>query len=249
MAIELKDKNEIAVMAESNKIVAKILDELKDIIVPGIKTMEIDKYVENRISRLGARPAFKGYRGFPACTCTSINEEIVHGIPGNRILQNGDIISVDIGVFYKGFYGDAAFTYCVGEVKNDIQKLVHATEDALYKGIEQCRNGNRLGSVCKAIYDTAVDNDLGVIRTFVGHGVGRQLHEDPQVPNYVGPWESFILREGLVIALEPMFCLGDHRTLILEDGWTAITKDRSVSCHFEHTVVITKDEAKILTLL
>lgn len=248
MTIELKDDKEIKAMEESNRIVAVILKELEDIIEPGISTHDIDAFADKRISQLNAKPAFKGYRGFPATACVSVNEEIVHGIPGNRILKDGDIVSVDIGAFYNNFYGDACCTYYVGSVSADAKRLVEATKKALYMGIEQCRRGNRLGQVSKAIYDVAVENNLGVIRTFVGHGIGRSLHEDPQVPNYVGPWSSFILDKGLVLSLEPMFCLGDYRVSIMKDGWTAITRDRSLASHFEHTVAVTDDEAKILSL-
>ncbi len=248
MAIELKDKNELLSMAESNRIVAVILEELPELIKPGITTSDIDSYVDRRISDFGAKPAFKGYRGYPSAACVSVNEEIVHGIPGQRVLKEGDIVSVDIGTRYKNFYGDGCFTYYVGDVPDRVRTLVEATREALYRGIEQCRKGNRLGQVSRAIYDVAVKNNLGVIRAFVGHGIGRNLHEDPQVPNYVGPWSDFVLEKGLVIALEPMFTLGDYRVEILKDGWTAITKDRSYASHFEHTVAVTDSEAKILTL-
>lgn len=249
MTVELKDKKELELMAEPNRMVAIILKELGDMVKAGIETRDIDNFIENRILEFHAKPAFKGYRGFPASSCISINEEIVHGIPGKRKLVQGDIVSIDIGIYYNNFYGDAAKTFCIGDIREDVEKLVIATEKALYKGIEKCRKGKRLGEVSSAIYDIAESAGLGVIKTFVGHGIGRSLHEDPQVPNYLGPWSNFIMEEGLVISLEPMFCLGDTRVKILYDGWTAITRDKSISCHFEHTIAITDKEAKILTLL
>ncbi len=248
MAIELKDDNEVKSMEQSNRIVAVILKELEGIVKPGVSTADIDRFVDSRISEMGAIPAFKGYKGYPSAACVSVNEEIVHGIPGKRVLKSGDIVSVDIGTYCNNFYGDGCVTYCVGKVDEDTAKLVEATKEALYAGIDRCRKGNRLGQVSRAIYDVAAKNRLGVVRAFVGHGIGRKLHEDPQVSNYVGPWSEFILEKGLVIALEPMFTLGDYRVSILRDGWTAVTRDRSFAAHFEHTIAVTDGEAKILTL-
>lgn len=245
----LRTREEIEIMRQANRIVACILDELSALIHPGITTGELDRFMEDRIRALGGDPAFLGYRGYPATSCISINEEVVHGIPGNRKIREGDIVSVDLGVIYKGYYGDAARTYGVGRLSQKASRLIQVTQEALYKGIEKARAGNRLFDISKAIQDWVERHGFSVVREFVGHGIGKRLHEDPQVPNYVPktPYNP-LLEAGMVLALEPMVNAGDYRVKILSDGWTAVTADGSLSAHFEHTVAITEDGPEILTL-
>lgn len=245
----LRTREEIEIMRQANRIVACILDELSALIHPGITTGELDRFMEDRIRALGGDPAFLGYRGYPATSCISINEEVVHGIPGNRKIREGDIVSVDLGVIYKGYYGDSARTYGVGRLSQKASRLIQVTQEALYKGIEKARAGNRLFDISKAIQDWVERHGFSVVREFVGHGIGKRLHEDPQVPNYVPktPYNP-LLEAGMVLALEPMVNAGDYRVKILSDGWTAVTADGSLSAHFEHTVAITEDGPEILTL-
>ncbi|MFQ6108471.1 MAG: type I methionyl aminopeptidase [Candidatus Aminicenantales bacterium] len=243
-----KSSEEIQEIKLSNQIVARILAELKDLIQPGIQTKDLDEYAKRRCKEMDAVPAFKGYRGYPASLCTSINEEIVHGIPSSRKLQEGDIISLDFGVNYRGFYGDAAVTYPVGEISPRAQKLIETAEKAFEKGIEQMKEGNRLSDISHAVQGYVESQGFSVIRAFVGHGIGFSLHEEPQVPNFGMPGRGPRVKPGLVLAVEPMIAAGDYRVEILADGWTAVTRDRSLSAHFEHTVALTKNGLEILSL-
>jgi methionyl aminopeptidase len=222
--------------------VADALDGLKKIVAPGISTMELNDFVESFIESKKATPAFKGYRGYPASLCTSLNEQVVHGIPSpSTILREGDIISLDIGVYYKGFYGDAALTLPVGKTGEKANKLLSVTEAALYRGIEKAVAGNRLFDISYSIQSHSEAQGFSVVRNFVGHGIGRELHEEPQIPNFGKPGEGIDLQEGMTLAIEPMVNEGGWEVDIQDDGWTAVTRDRSLSAHFEHTVAITSD--------
>lgn len=245
--IVLKSQDEIQRMAEACRIVAEVLEGIKRSVAPGIRTIELDEYTEAFIISRGARPAFKGYRGYPASVCTSINEQVVHGIPSSNRLREGDIISLDIGVHYRGFYGDAALTLPVGKVSAHAERLLAATEESLYRGIEKAVPGNRLSDVSAAIQECVEKEGFTVVRNFVGHGIGRDLHEEPQIPNFGKPGQGPELREGMTLAIEPMVNAGGWEVMILDDGWTAVTKDGSLSAHFEHTIAITKDGNVILT--
>jgi methionyl aminopeptidase len=251
--ISLKSAREIEIMRRANVIVAEILEELKKKVAPGVTTAALDALAEELIYKKKARPAFKGYtmagRVFPCVLCTSINEEIVHGIPSERTLQEGDIIGLDFGVIYDGYYGDSAVTVGVGEVSEEAQQLMRVTEEALYKGIEQLREGKRLGDLASVIQKTVEGRGFSVVRAFVGHGIGKNLHEEPPVPNYGEPDRGLRLREGMVLAIEPMVNAGGHEVEIKEDGWTAITKDGSLAAHFEHSVAVTKNGPYILSQL
>jgi methionyl aminopeptidase len=247
--MNLKSQEEIAILGQANRIAACILDQLPGIIRPGLTTQEMDEFIASRIRSQGAEPAFLGYRGYPASSCISINEQVVHGIPGSRRIREGDIVSVDIGVLHKGYYGDAARTYPVGKVSHKAQKLLKVTEEALYRGIEQAQAGNRLHDISRAVQVWVERHGFSVVREFVGHGVGRDLHEDPQVPNYVprGPINP-LLETGMVLALEPMVNAGDFRVKVLPDGWTAVTMDGSLSAHFEHSIAVTANGPQILSV-
>jgi methionyl aminopeptidase len=249
--IALKSAREIEIMRRANIIVAEILQELKQRVAPGITTLELDAIAEEMTLKKNSIPAFKGYnvagRTYPRCLCASINEEIVHGIPTNRELREGDIIGLDYGVIYQGFYGDSAVTVGVGKVSDEALRLMQVTEQALYRGIEQLHEGKRLGDLGHAVQQTAESAGYSVVRAFVGHGVGRKLHEEPPVPNYGEPDRGIRLREGMVLAIEPMVNMGGYEVEIKEDGWTAITKDRSLAAHFEHSVAITKNGPYILS--
>ena len=248
--VSLKSTAEIEQMKASCQIVARILDEMAKMVKPGISTGEIDAYAEKRIAELGAKPAFKGYHGFPACVCISVNNEVVHGIPSfKRVLKDGDIVGLDFGVIYNGWYGDSARTVAVGKIKPDVKKLVDVTQESLFKGIAECHPGKRVFDIGHAIQNYVEGFGFSVVREFVGHGIGRSLHEDPQVPNYGSKGKGMVLQAGMVIAIEPMINMGSPDVSILDDGWTAVTKDRSLSAHFEHTVAITKNGPEILTLL
>lgn len=245
-----KNEEDLKLMRKANLVVAETLQELKRHIKPGVTTEELDRIAENFIRSKNAVPAFKGYRGYPASLCISINEEVVHGIPGKRELKQGDIVSLDIGVLLEGYYGDAALTVGVGKISAEAQKLIKVTEEALYKGIEKVRVGNRLLDVSAAIQKHVEAHGFSVVRDFVGHGIGRNLHEDPQIPNFCAP-SSYNprLKEGMVLALEPMVNQGTYRVQVLEDGWTAVTRDGKLSAHFEHTVAVTKNGPWILSRL
>lgn len=245
--IVLKSKEEIEKMAQSCRIVAKTLKAVKDIIQPGKTTGEIEKYVDKYVRDHDAVPAFKGYRGFPASICASVNNEVIHGIPSNRILKEGDIIGIDLGVFKDGFYGDAAYTFPVGKIHPDAEKLLRVTEEALYIGIEQSRKDKRVSDISHAIQKHIEANGFSVVRAFVGHGIGRSLHEEPHIPNFGQPGMGPKLKPGMTLAIEPMVNQGNYDVMILDDGWTAVTKDGKLSAHFEHTIVVTEDNPRILT--
>ncbi|MBI4698662.1 MAG: type I methionyl aminopeptidase [Nitrospirae bacterium] len=248
--IILKSQDEIKRIADSCHIVAEAIEELKKNITQGITTGELDGLAESFIRARRAVPAFKGYRGYPASLCASVNEEVVHGIPSrSRRLKDGDIISLDLGVYYNGFYGDAAVTLPVGKVGAAALKLLEVTEGALQHGIEHAVAGNRLSDISHAIQDYVEAREFSVVRSFVGHGIGRELHEEPQVPNFGRPGEGPVMMAGMVLAIEPMVNAGTWEVDILSDGWTAVTKDRRLSAHFEHTVAVTADGPKALTKL
>lgn len=245
--IFLKSPDEIEKMKRPCRIVGAVLDELKGFIGPGVSTKEIEELADSRIRALGGRPAFKGYRGYPASICASVNEEVVHGIPSSRKLREGDTVGIDIGVFAEGFYGDAAYTFPVGAIDAAARKLLSVTEESLYRGIEQAVEGNRVNDISHAIQSHVERNGFSVVRTFVGHGIGRELHEEPQVPNYGLPGKGPRLREGMTLAIEPMVNEGGPDVIVLEDGWTAVTADRRRSAHYEHTVLVTAKGPRILT--
>jgi len=232
---------------QSGKILAKIMQKLREFIRAGISTQEIDQLTEELVCKENAIPAFKGYKGFPANICTSINEEIVHGIPGERRLENGDIISLDLGINYKGYFSDAAITLAIGGIETKTKKLIEVTKTALSEGIKQARIDNHLSDISYAIQSYVEKNGFSVVREFVGHGIGLKLHEEPEIPNFGRPQQGPILREGMVFAIEPMVNMGTWESKILDNGWTAVTKDGLVSSHFEHTVAITENGPAILT--
>jgi len=242
-----KSREEIHAIKLSNQIVAKILAELKKMIKPGVQTKKLDEYAEMRSKEMDAIPAFKGYRGYPASLCTSINEEIVHGIPSSRTLREGDILSLDFGVIYDGYYGDAAVTYPVGEISPKAKKLIDTARQAFYKGIGQMKEGRRISDISFTIQSYVESQGFSIIRTFVGHGIGLSLHEEPQVPNFGQPGRGPKIKPGLVLAIEPMIAIGDWQVEILSDNWTAVTRDRSLSAHFEHTVALTQKGIEILS--
>jgi methionyl aminopeptidase len=247
--IIIKSSREIEQLKRSNVIVAEVFEKLKGMIVPGVTTKELDQVAEEFILSKGARPAFKGYRGFPATLCISINEEVVHGIPGQRRLKEGDIVSLDGGVNYLGYFGDAAITLPVGEVDSEARRLLEVTERALYIGIEEAKAGNRLFDISYAIQRWVESHGFSVVRDFVGHGIGRDLHEEPQVPNFGAPHQGPRLEKGMVFALEPMVNEGTYEVRVLSDGWTVVTADGRRSAHFEHTIAITDNGAEILSIL
>ena len=234
-------------MARSGRIVADVLEALKDVVKIGLTTKEIEDFADKRIRALGGIPAFKGYRGYPASVCTSVNEQVVHGIPSTRVLEDGDIVSIDIGVLLDGFYGDGAVTIPVGTIDREAGELIRVTEEALYLGIQSAVEGNRLYDISGAIQRHVEKNGFSIVRLFVGHGIGRELHEEPQVPNYGVPGQGPRLKRGMTLAIEPMVNAGSHEVIILDDGWTAVTKDGKKSAHFEHTVLVTSDKPRILT--
>jgi len=243
-----KSEEEIRIMKRSNQIVAKILTELGLMIKPGIRTKDLNEYAERRTREMDAVPAFKGYRGYPASLCTSINEEIVHGIPSSRTLRSGDIISLDFGVVYDGFYGDAAVTYPVGEITPQVEKLIATARESFAMGVAKIKEGNRLSDISYAIQSHVESQGFSVIRSFVGHGIGFSLHEEPQIPNFGSPGRGPKLKPGMVLAIEPMIAIGNWEVEILSDNWTAVTKDRSLSAHYEHTVALTQNGVEILSL-
>lgn len=247
--IIIKSKREIKLLREAGKLTAVALEEVKKAVRPGITTAELDRIAEEAITSRGGIPAFKGYHGFPASICTSINEEVVHGIPGLKTLKEGDIVSIDLGVILNGFVGDAAVTLPVGEVDEVARKLIETTERALYAGIEQARVGNRLSDISHAIQTTVEKEGFSVVRNYVGHGIGRDMHEDPQIPNFGDPGRGPWLRAGMTFAIEPMVNVGDYQVKVCDDGWTVVTADNSLSGHFEHTIAVTDDGPEILTIL
>jgi methionyl aminopeptidase len=245
--IVCKSPAELARMRAANQVVADVLVELRGLARPGVTTAELDAFAEARVREAGGVPAFKGYHGFPATLCISVNEEVIHGIPGPRALQDGEIVSIDLGVVVDGFYGDAAITVPVGSVSRDADTLMRVTEESLYLGIEQARVGNRVSDIGLAVQRHVEAHGFSVVREFVGHGVGRALHEEPQVPNYGPGGRGPRLAEGMTLAIEPMVAMGKAAVKVLGDGWTAITRDRSLAAHFEHTVAVTAAGPVILT--
>jgi len=247
--IIIKSPREIEQLKRSNAIVAEVFEKLKGMIAPGITTKELDQVAEEYILSKGGRPAFKGYRGFPATLCISINEEVVHGIPGQRRLKEGDIVSIDGGVNFAGYFGDSAITLPVGEVDPESKRLLEVTEKALTIGIENAKIGNRLFDISYAIQRWVESRGFSVVRDFVGHGIGKELHEEPQIPNFGSPHQGPRLEKGMVFALEPMVNEGTYEVRVLSDGWTVVTADGKRSAHFEHTISIADDGAEILSIL
>jgi len=247
MSIIIKSDQEIAAMRQSGRIVATVLEMLKFQVRPGMKTSELDVFTARELERLGAKPSFKGYQGFPANLCVSVNDEIVHGIPGERVLDEGDIVSLDIGVIFMGFQGDAAVTIGVSEISPQARQLIETTEGALKAGIAAAYPGARLGDISAAIQQYAESRGYSVVREYTGHGIGREMHEEPQIPNFGLPGTGPMLKKGMTLALEPMVNVGDWRTRVGDDHWTVLTADGSLSAHFEHTIAVTDGEPEVLT--
>lgn len=247
--IIIKSEEEIECIRRSGRLLADTFEYVKDLIVPGLTTQKLDKEIETFITEKGAKPAFKGYGGFPASACISINEVVIHGIPDERILKSGDIVGVDIGVLYNGCFSDSAYTFGVGNISKEAERLMRTTQKALYRAIDKARAGNRVGDISHIVEQTAESEGYNVVREFVGHGVGRQLHEEPPIPNFgregIGPR----LKEGMTLAIEPMINIGTYEVSVLDDGWTVVTRDNELSAHYEHTILITDNEAEILTSL
>lgn len=247
--IILKSKQEIEIMREAGKIVAETHEILREAVAPGVTTLELDQIAEKNIRKYNANPSFKGYGGFSGSICASVNDEVVHGIPGNRVLVEGDIISLDIGAYYKGYHGDSAKTHGVGVISEEDRKLIEVTRESFYEGIKYAREGYRLSDISHAVQVHAEKHGYSLVRDLVGHGVGADLHEDPQVPNYGPPGKGPRLQEGMVLAVEPMVNAGRYHVKTLADGWTTVTIDGKKSAHYEHTIALTSDEPLILTML
>ena len=246
--ISIKSNREIEIMKEAGRITALAIRKVKEAIRPGVSTYELDMIAEETIRACGATPSFKGYGGFPGSICASINNVVIHGIPKkNTILKNGDIISIDCGACYQGYHGDSAWTFAVGTVSSERERLMNVTRESLFEGLKYAKPGNRLSDISHAIEKYVLENKFSVVKDFTGHGVGRNLHEDPMVPNYGEAGHGPVLKEGMTLAIEPMVCAGNYQVRILADDWTTVTCDHSDSAHFEHTIVITKDGYKILT--
>lgn len=247
--IILKSEREIGYLREAGRVVAETHREVAKAVEPGVTTQELNQLAEDYLAHKGAKPSFKGYQGFPASICASVNEEVVHGIPGLRQLKNGDIISIDIGAIVNGFHGDAAVTLPVGEIDEEAEKLIKATEQSLYEGIAQAVVGNRLSDISHAIQTYAENLGYSVVREYVGHGIGRSMHEPPQIPNYGPPGRGPRLKEGFTLAIEPMLNMGTYEVEVKADNWTVVTKDHKLSAHFEHSIAITQKGPEILTRL
>jgi methionyl aminopeptidase len=246
--IELKSAREISLMRAGGHILADVVERLRETVRPGLSTLEIDEDVEAFIRGRGALPAFKGYRGFPATVCISINDEVVHGIPSaHRRIKEGDIVGLDLGCIVEGYYADCAFTLAIGDVPPKVQQLLDVTRESLDAAITECRAGRRLSDVSHAVQAHVERHGFSVVRAFVGHGIGRALHEDPQIPNFGDPGRGPQLRPGMVLAIEPMVTMGSWEVKVLDDGWTAVTRDGSLAAHFEHTVAVTEDDPEVLT--
>ena len=246
--IVLKSAREIEIMRRAGSVLADVVERLREIVTPGISTLEIDEDVETFIASRGAQPAFKGYRGFPATVCVSINDEVVHGIPSaQRRIKEGDIVGLDLGCIVDGYYADCAFTLPIGEIPADVQRLLDVTRESLERAIAECRRGRRLSDVSHAVQSHVEAHGFSVVRAFVGHGIGRALHEEPQVPNFGEPGRGPELRPGMVLAIEPMVTMGSWEVTILDDGWTAVTRDGSLAAHFEHTIAVTEHGPEVLT--
>ena len=246
--ITIKSSREIEIMRRSGKITSKTLSMLIESAKPGISTRELDKLAEKSIRSMGGIPTFKGYHGYPASICASVNEEVVHGIPSPRILREGDLLSIDIGTTFEGYVSDSAVTLAIGNVDAESQRLLRVTQECLMLGIAQMQKGNHLSDIGHAVQAHAEEHGFGVVRDLVGHGVGRKMHEDPQVPNYGVRGQGLVLRPGLVLAIEPMITAGDYQVRTLADGWTVITEDGTRAAHFEHTIAVTEEGPRILTL-
>ncbi|MGB3941903.1 MAG: type I methionyl aminopeptidase [Candidatus Manganitrophaceae bacterium] len=245
--IILKSTEEVAKIAKASRIVAESLEALRVYIKPGMTTKELDRFVDGQIRERGGIPAFKGYRNYPATLCISVNDEVVHGIPSNRVIKEGDIVGLDLGAIYEGFYGDAAVTVPVGEVTPDAMRLIEVARESLLAGIEQACEGKRLSDISHAVQSCVEKAGFSVVTDFVGHGIGRSLHEEPQIPNFGPPGRGPRLKEGMVLAIEPMVNMGKSTVRVLDDRWTAVTEDGSLSAHFEHTIAVTKEGPVILT--
>lgn len=245
--ITIKSEREIELMREAGKMVSMTHKYLKDYVKPGITTKKLDELAENYIRKMGGVPTCKGYEGFPATLCTSVNDTVVHGIPDNYKLKDGDIITIDMVIGYKGYQGDAAWTYAVGDISDDKKYLMEHTEKALYEGVKQVKPGNHIGDISSAVEEYAKKHNLGVVRELCGHGIGREMHEDPEVPNYGKAHTGAKLKEGMVICIEPMLNLGTADIYMLDDGWTIKTDDGKPAAHYEHTILVTKDGYEILT--
>jgi methionyl aminopeptidase len=245
--IILKSQRELNYMRDAGKLVAETFRELEKAVKPDVTTQRLDQIASNYIRQKGGIPAFKGYRGFPGNICASVNQEVVHGIPGLKKLKSGDNISIDIGVVVNGYYGDAAITFAVGEVDEEMDRLLKVTEESLYIGIKQAIPGNRLGDISSSIQRYAEKNGYGVVRDYVGHGIGRSMHEAPQIPNFGSPGRGPRLKPGMTLAIEPMLNMGTYQVKTLSDNWTVVTADNKPSAHFEHTVAITENGPEILT--
>ena len=248
MSIVIKSGQEIAAMRKAGRVVATVLEVLKSQVRPGMRTEELDAIAVSEMERLGGTSSFKGYRGYPASVCVSVNDEIVHGIPGKRVLQEGDIVSLDFGAIVDGFQGDAAVTIGVGKISRQAEDLVETTKGALRAGIAAAYSGARLGDISAAIQHHAESRGFSVVREYTGHGIGRKMHEDPLIPNFGTPGQGPVLKKGMTLALEPMVNIGDWHTRVGEDNWTVSTGDGSLSAHFEHTIAITDGQAQVLTL-
>ena len=245
--ISIKSEREIELLAIAGNVVYQTHCYLKPFIKAGVKTCELDKLAEDFIRSKGCTPSFKGFEGFPSALCISVNSEVVHGIPGNRKLKNGDIVTLDIGACYKGYHGDSAWTYAVGDISSDAKYIMEHTEKSLFIGLKEIKPGNHIGDIGAAIEKYAHEHNLGVVSELVGHGVGTSVHEEPDVPNYGSRGTGPILREGMVIAVEPMLTLGSPEIVLLDNDWTIETEDYSLAAHYEHTVAVTKDGYRILT--
>jgi methionyl aminopeptidase len=246
-AVRLKTKAEIEKLRAANIIVAETLDLLTKAVAPGITTMDLERIAQEEVDRRGVRPAFKGYRGFPSCLCTSVNEVVVHGMPGDRELKDGDIISIDFGVELDGYYGDSARTVAVGDISESSKKLVDVTKESLERAIEVVRPGGVLRDIAEAVQDYVEGEGFSVVRAFVGHGIGKGLHEAPQIPNFLMPGLDLVLAEGMVFAIEPMINVGTPEIKVLDDGWTAVTGDGELSAHFEHSIAVTAEGPYVLS--
>jgi methionyl aminopeptidase len=244
-----KSATEIEKLRRSGRLVRGLLEEIRERVRPGIGTLELERYVERRLGEVGAKSAFKGYRGYPCCLCASVNDQIVHGIPSERRLKEGDILSLDLGLILDGYYGDAAVTVPVGQISGPLQKLLRVTEEALELAIDKARLGNRLGDISATVQTHAEKNHYSVVREFVGHGIGRDLHEEPQIPNFGLPGHGPVLKAGMVLAIEPMVNSGQPDVRVLDDHWTAVTADGGYSAHFEHMVAVTRNGPDVLTRL
>lgn len=246
--IIIKSPEEIEILSQGGKILAKIVRRLKELVQEGRTTKSIDQEAEKIIKEYDVLPAFKGYRGFPGCVCVSVNQQVVHGIPSERVIREGDIVSLDTGIIFKDYYVDTAVTLGIGRIRAGLQKLLDVTQTALFKGIEQARINNHLSDISHAIQKYVELNGCSVVRDFVGHGIGRNLHESPEIPNFGAAHQGYVLKEGMVLAIEPMVNLGSWQTKISNDGWTVVTMDGKPSAHFEHTIAISTKGPEILTL-